>query len=439
MREDLILRNVTVVDGSGGPPRTNVEVAIAGETFAAIRPTGSGPAGAKVVERGGYLIPGLWEGHTHLRMRPGETATDQVARLEGILADYLAAGITTVLELGGPLDIDGRLREKHRNAPSTETAELFFAGPCITGINGWPLHLHGNHSLVREAGDAETGRRTVLELGDETDFVKCMYHGTPGAPDKLPRAALEAIVDAAHERGKRVLVHIRTKRDVEEVVDAGADGIEHAFIPENPNDLSEAEEVARLLARTGTYFSPTFTVLEMIARTGDRAYLHELARDGIISAQDAERVGASKAFNGTFPEHPADETLMRLRYGMRALPIMRDAGVKISAGSDHGLFTSRPSALMRELQLLAQAGLSGGEIVVAATRHQAEKIGKDAKVGTIAAGQLADAVLLDADPLADVMHLVRPEHRVATLRRGRLQYCNDAFTAAARAAKGGSR
>lgn len=105
---------------------------------------------------------------------------------------------------------------------------------------------------------------------------------------------------------------------------------------------------------------------------------------------------------------------------MRALPIMREAGVKIVAGSDVGMFMSRPAALLRELQLLATAGLPCADIIVAASQHSAEKIGKGASVGTIAAGQLADALLLDADPLADVMHLVRPWHRVAALRRGKL-------------------
>lgn len=421
MGEDLIVRNVTVIDGSGGPVMRNAEVAIEGDRFLAIRPAGSGPpSSARVFDRGGYLIPGLWEGHTHLRTRPGEAETDQVARLEGILAGYLASGITTVLELGGPLDIDGRLREKHRATPPTDTAELFFAGPSFTGINGWPLHLHHNHSLVREAGDAETARRMVLELEGETDFVKCIYDGEPGAPDKLPRAALQAIVTAAHERGKSVLVHIRTKRDIEEAVDAGADAIEHTFIPRDPDDLSEAEEVARLLASTGTYFSPTFTIFEMVGRTGDRAYLDQLARDAIIAPQEVEKIAALPAFHGTFPHHPLEETLARVRYGMRAMPIMREAGVKICAGSDHGLFSSRPGALMRELQLLGAAGLSGAEIIVAATRHQAEKIRKGTQAGTIAAGQLADAILLDADPQADVMNLVRPEHRIATIRRGRL-------------------
>jgi imidazolonepropionase-like amidohydrolase len=421
MGEDLIIRNITIIDGFGGAAMADAEVAIECGVFGAIRPSGTYTGGAAIYDgRGGYLLPGLWEGHTHLRAQPGLSPADQVAALESILVSYLAAGITTVLELGGPLDIDCSLRRRHM-PPPPDAAQLFFAGPSFTGIDGWPLGLHHNRALVRETDDVDSARRMVFDLSDETDFVKCIYDGEPGAPDKLPRAVLGAIVSAAHERGKNVLVHIRTKRDIEEAVDAGADCIEHCFIPYDAADLTEAREVGELLARTGTYFSPTFTVFEQLGRSGDPAYLEDLVRAAIIAPGDAGEIAARPSFGAPFPHHPAAETLMRLTYGMRALPIMRDAGVKIAAGSDIAPFMSRPAALLRELQLLSAAGLSNGEVIVAATRHAAEKIGKGNTVGTIAPGAVADAVLVDADPLADVMHLVRPEHRVATLRHGGLR------------------
>jgi imidazolonepropionase-like amidohydrolase len=328
--------------------------------------------------------------------------------------------------LGGPLDIDGRLRKRHRVTGPTASADLLFAGPSFTGPNGWPLALHHNHSLVREAADADTARRMVLELEGETDFVKCIYDGEPGAPDKLPRAALQAIVEAAHERDKSVLVHIRTKEDIEEAVDAGADCIEHTFVPRDPNDFSEAEQVARLLASTGTFYSPTLTIFDQLGRSGDPAYLDELERDGMITAEEKASFAKSPAFGRPFPHHPAEETRMRFEYAMRTLPIMRDAGVKIAAGSDVALFLSRPAALLRELQLLARAGLPGDKVLVAGTRYAAEKIRRGGNTGVIRAGALADAVLLDGDPLSSVEHLIGATHRVATLRRGHLASLSEA-------------
>jgi imidazolonepropionase-like amidohydrolase len=420
MSEDLIVRNVTVIDGSGGPPIANAEVAIEGERFTAIRSAGTRNAGEVYDARGGYLLPGLWEGHTHLGARPGETAQDQFARLEAILGSYLEAGITTVLELGGSLDINTRFRDRTAATPPSKTANFLFAGPTFCGVDGWPVTLHHNHALVRETAAPESAQRMVLETIDKTDFVKCHYHGEPGAPDKLPRAVLAAIVTAAHEHGQNVLVHIRTKQDIEDVVDAGADGVEHAFLPRDPDDIGEAEEVAALLAATGTYYCPTLAVFEQIGRSGDPAYLDELVRDGIISREELATFAAHPNFGAPFPDHPAAETLARLKYAMRTLRLYRDAGVKISAGSDVAMFMSRPAALLRELQLLAYAGLALSDVVVAGTRHSAEKIGKAAPVGTIATGARADALLLNANPLEDVMHLVRPVHRLGTIRCGQL-------------------
>lgn len=422
MSEALIVRNVTVIDGSGGPAAPGSEVLIEDGVFRAIRPSGSGDPGVPVFDgKGGYLLPGLWESHTHLRARPEEAPPDQIARLDGILAEYLRAGITSVLELGGPLDIDVSLRQRYSTTPATASADLFFAGPSFTGIDGWPLGLHHNHALVREAGDAETARRMCREIIEGgVDFIKVIYDGEPGAPDKLPREALEAVVATARELGKHVVVHICTSRDIREAVEAGANGIEHTFIPADPDDVGEAEDIAGLLARTGTYFCPTLTVFEQIGRSGDRAYLQALVHDEIISQSYADAVAKRPTFGEPFPHHPAEETLLRYTYGMRTLPIYRDAGVKIAAGSDVAFFMARPAALHRELQLLALAGLSCSQVIVAATRHAAEKIGKGATIGTIAPGMIADALLVDADPLADVMSLVRAGHRVAAIRAGQL-------------------
>ncbi len=99
---------------------------------------------------------------------------------------------------------------------------------------------------------------------------------------------------------------------------------------------------------------------------------------------------------------------------------MHAAGVKLVVGSDLAIAMSRPAAALREMALLARAGVPARDVLVAATRHAAEKLGVGATVGTIAPGQAADAVLLDANPLADLDHLLRPGHLVATLKDGRL-------------------
>lgn len=405
----MIIRNVTVI--GDGHPSTGTEVVVADGVFSAIRPvTGERPA---IDGHGGYLVPGLWESHTHLT-----SSASKAGEVSRPLAEYLAAGITSVVDLGGPLDI----ARAHRENPSDRAARPFFAGPVFTGIHGWPvLDDTRRDPLAHQVDDPDRAYALALGQADEVDFIKCTYDGEPGAPDKLPLEALRAIVTAAHEKGRKVLVHVHLRGDVEDAVSAGADGIEHAFLPQNPHSTREAADMAALLAETGTYYCPTLAIFEQLARNGDPAYLDELVEVGINRPEDIPRITQGPLYGRPFPRHPAGESRIRFDYALRTLGLMYDAGVKIAAGSDIAiLMGSRPSALFRELQLLAKAGLPPHAVLAACTRHAAAKIGQDANVGTITPGAAADALLLDADPRTDLAHLIDPSHRLGTLRNGQL-------------------
>jgi hypothetical protein len=134
-------------------------------------------------------------------------------------------------------------------------------------------------------------------LADQVDFLKCIYDGETDAPDKLPYDALKAIVTAAHEKGKTVLVHVHHRTELEEAVEAGADGIEHAFLPDDGSSTAEAVDVAALLADNGTYYCPTLATWEQLARSGEDGYLQELVDDGIATPADIPQI-ISRPFYG---------------------------------------------------------------------------------------------------------------------------------------------
>ncbi|MGC4938184.1 amidohydrolase family protein [Kribbella sp. DT2] len=418
------IHNVTVIDGTDADPLAGAEVAVTGGRFSAVRPAGSidravddGPV---IDGRGGYLVPGLWESHTHLTgqatLRPEGERLGVVSRQ---LADFLAVGVTSVVDLGGPLDLELGVREFRAKA-TDPAAELFFAGPVFTGIQGWPVMDSAERaSLAYQTDNADEAYRQALALADQVDFLKCIYDGEPDAPDKLPFDALKAVIAAAHEKGKKVLVHVHHRTELVEAVEAGADGIEHAFLPDEPSSTAEAVDVAALLADTGTYFCPTLVTWEQLARNGEDAYLQELVDDGFATAAGAVQVAARPFYGRAFPRHSAEESRIRFDYAMETLALTHEAGVKIVAGSDIALLLpSPPPALLRELWLLAKAGLPLPAVLAAATRHAAGKIGEGAGAGTITVGAVADALLLDADPLSDITHLVDRSHHVGTLRRG---------------------
>ena len=411
----VIIRNVTVINGSDSI--SDAEVVVTDGKFSAIRPvTDEQPA---IDGHGGYLVPGLCESHTHL-LGPamGQPENERVPHLSGMLAGYLAAGITSVMDLGGPTD----LARAYRAAVPDPVARLFFAGQSFTGIRGWPvLDNSAFTAIAHQVDDPERAYALALAASDEVDFIKCIYDGEPGAPEKLTFGVLRAIVAAAHEKGKKVMVHVHHRDDIDDAVAVGADGIEHAFLPEEPASTSEAADVAATLAESGTYYCPTLVTFEQIARNGDVTYFDELVRDGIATTEDIPRIMASPLYERPFPRHPADECATRFDYAMRTLGTMHDAGVKIVAGSDVAmLMPSPPLALFREMQLLAKAGLPLDAVLAASTRHAAAKIGQDANIGTIAPGAAADALLLDANPLTDLAHLIDPSHRIGILRNGQM-------------------
>ncbi|MFI6426888.1 amidohydrolase family protein [Promicromonospora sp. NPDC050880] len=426
----MIIKNVTVIDGTGAVGLPAMDVRIAEGRFEDIRPSGVDTArpssegthdGEVVLDgRGGYLLPGLWESHTHLTgLDMSLPEAERLPQVLSTLSGYLDSGITSVCDLGGPVT-QGRTIREARQAGHT-AASLFFAGPVLTGVQGWPLSFHGERSMAVEVGSADEARRQVEKLLDQVDFVKCILDGRPTGGERLPVAALEAVVQTAHGAGKKVLVHVATGTDLRDAVAAGADCIEHAFIPQDPTDTSEAEQIADLLGRTGTLYCPTLVTWEQLGRSGDPAHLDELVVDGISSAEDAAAIAARPTWGMPFPHHPADESLTRFDHAVRTLPLFHEAGVKLVAGSDITIGMPTPgSALLRELQLFAQAGLPLSEVVTTATGHAAERVGKRDSAGTVTVGAVADALLLDADPHTDISHLIDPRHHQAVISSGRL-------------------
>ncbi len=412
----MIIRNVTVIDGSGHSPQPGMEILIKGDKIAEVRKTTVQNDPEIIDGKGGFLIPGLWEAHTHLHIHGHFSKNEEVDILEKRLQSYLRSGITTVVDLGGSLETLSAVRNRLAIAPS-QSSNLYYAGPVFTGINGWPLCFHHDHSKALEPKSAVAARDMVLDLKGKTNFIKCIYDGVVEIDDKLPKDVLNAIVKTAHEIGVRAIVHVKSKNDIVDAIEAGADCIEHSFIPKNFDDMSEAESAASLLAKSKTYYCPTLAVWEQIGRSGDLTYLEELKSAKIITEAESAAIKIDPLFGRSFPRHSSEECQKRFEYGLKSIPIMRAAGVKIVAGSDIALTMPPPRALLRELQLLSKAGLSNHEVLLAATRYAAERTGVGS--GTIAPGASADAVLLSVDPLIDLQVLVDSQFHLGIMRAGK--------------------
>ncbi|MFP5286765.1 MAG: amidohydrolase family protein [Thermoanaerobaculia bacterium] len=406
----LLLRDVTLIDGTGAPPREYVSVLVRSGVIAGI-----GDAlevrGARVVEgRGRFLIPGLWDAHVHLSVAD-----------EATLGVLVANGVTSVRDMGGELDLlDGwraRIERGELIGP-----RIFRAGPTVDGPKpGVPFRL--------TVTNAEEGRAAVSRLkGLGVDFIK--IHNA------VPREAFFALAAEARQQGLAFAGHVPMTVEPAEAVEAGQRSVEHivtliegTFSARFQNEAAAFEAMPRWLhdempalaqafARNGTWFVPTIIAYELRARRGELAD-HPDPRSRYATPP------LKRYWDETFPLAPRDrdpENVARrtqfVEIGKGMIRAMHEAGVGIVVGSDLAGRDVLPGfSVHDEIALLAASGLSPTEALRAATSEAARLLDVTDSVGTIAPGKAADLVLLDGDPLADAKNVGRIS---AVVLRGKL-------------------
>lgn len=412
----VAITSVTVINpADSAAPLTNQTILIQDGMIRSIGPTlgTEVPRGARRIDgRGKFAMPGLWDSHVHF-MNTGP----------GALALFLAHGVTTVREMGGYLDSTLAWRARMQ-AGALAGPRIITPGPLLES----PRYLQG----VRErsarpgqeqlalrvlpyrvgVGNAEEARVAIDSLtGLGVDFVKFRTVATP--------EAYYAILREAKRAGLRVAGHPPAVASLQAALDSGQADIEHAFFPLLSAGAPERRDsvIARFV-RYGAWYTPTLVVSRAVTLSGDSAY--RLLFGERQEQVDERRRYASDWLLGWWrtqvEERRADTSTARARLIQQAYESsledvrrMRAAGVRLLAGTDAGSVLIYPGfSLHEELELLVTAGgLSPREALRAATIEPARFARLDDRLGAIASGRIADLVLLDADPLADIRNTRR--------------------------------
>ena len=221
--------------------------------------------------------------------------------------------------------------------------------------------------------------------------------------EKLKPDVLHTSIEEAHARGLKVYAHTSFPSEAREFVEAGGDVIVHSIHMAETGAL----DVFELMVERDVAYIPTLAVFEggYISKPGSffSAQLHDKVWDVLLASITAPGsvVLASRNVPGLLNDRKRSLEISMANLG-RAL----QAGVRVAMGSDAGNAGMLHGAtVLRELQLMNEAGMTPAQVLVAATRSGAEVIGRGDELGTLEAGKLADIIVVDGDPLQDLAAL----------------------------------
>lgn len=379
-------------DGSAFLPG-GATVVIEGDTIVGVEPFGHRlPADCPVTTYGGTLLPGLFDAHVHLvadgtvgglERAPSLPEEDLDARITGSLGQQVAAGVTTVRDLG---DVGFRTLD-HRDRLDDGLPRIVAAGLPLTVPDGHCHFLGGIASGVDHA------RRLVAEHHERgVDVIKVMASGgmvTAGtdvfgvqfAPDELA-----AVVEAAHAVGLEVLAHAHSLAGIRHALDAGVDGIEH-FSGLTADGVGVPDEVLDRVAAAGVTLDLTLG----------------FDREG-LAAMPAPPPQIQEAMRRTGMDFES-AYVARLDVARR----IRERGITVVSGADAGVgpLKQHGSVVLSVIDLQL-AGFSPAEALRTATAGAAAACGLAAVTGALAPGLAADLLVVDGDLRTDLDALTRP-------------------------------
>lgn len=392
-----VFSDVRLIDGVGDAAREHVDVVVDGERISAVVQHGaarSGPgaddpgeSATLVIDRpGATLLPGLIDAHAHYTFDPTEGSIATIARRSdaeivltaaGHAALALRAGVTTARCAGSIRDLELVLRDAIA-AGRVSGPRLVAAGSAI-GITGG----HGYQFGIEADGEFELVRAVRRQVRAGADVIKIVASEaamltTTGLPPgrtvhgeiELTEPEIAAIVTEAGRHRVRVMSHAQGSESVVASARAAVDSVEHAWLADRA-----AMEV---LAASGAFLVPTLIVTDV-----------------------------NRGLPGLTPTQRARQDLIERRHRASCEAAI-ELGIPIATGTDTGEVGVTADLVWREVALLHEHGASPMAAICAATSAAARLLGLDSEVGSVEEGRLADLVLVDGDPIADLRCLASP-------------------------------
>ncbi len=375
MSKTLVVRNGTLIDGSGRPSLRNDAIVIEGNR---IKSVGALPPdvaledrrSVEVIDAGGqWIMPGLIDAHCHVSygypVIKGEGKGKGTTRPDAIKLGLMA---------GPRMYVAGRMIVSYGCIEDDEPS-----------WEGTPDHSVGK--LCNTADEMVTEVRRQSKHG--VNFIK-MADSRSGESQMLAKEEITAVVAEAHRRNLRVGIHSRGAGSTRAAAEAGVDWIIHA-------DLATDRDL-EAVAKAGMPIIPTATFLAVVVELGQK-----------ISAEQVQ----------------LDINRMKRHFELlcELMQKARKLGIKLLVGTDTGnnSFTPHGDLHAKELEIFVKyGGYTPMEAIVAATRDNAYAVGLEGQLGELAPGKLADLIVLNKDPIADITVLQAGKHLSWVIKDGKI-------------------
>ncbi len=370
---------------------------------------------------GKWLIPGLVDAHIHLFQSGGlYTRPDAIdltkyrdydterewlkSNSSDILKRYLRCGITTVIDVGGPL-YNFKIRDLLLD--KGQYPNLFLTGPLISTYQPDAFKID-DAPIIKVNSEAEAKQLVQKQLPHKPDFIKIWYiaRNNQEADDNL--SIIKAIIEESHTHNLRVAVHATQLHTAKLAVQAGADILVHSV--GEPIDKAFID----LLKKFNTTYIPTLIV--------GKKYLEVFGQETNVSTLDFDWGNPFPVGSVFDTEHLVENETVKRYKGFAAirkpstlkedsiqkknLKLLLDQGISIATGTDAGnIGTFHGTSYFEEIDNMLASGITTMEVLKASTINGAKTLGKEKEFGSIEVGKMADMVLLNKNPIEDISAL----------------------------------
>jgi imidazolonepropionase-like amidohydrolase len=390
-----LIRNAMIFDATGAAPFAG-DVLVNGNLIEAVGPGGSANTSDQVIQadqvmdaEGKFLMPGMVEGHAHLSFGDATSTEDLIrpspeehtlitARMARLL---LESGFTSCYGASAAkLKLDVAVRNAvnagHIPGPRIRAGSLEIT---VTGGMGDESQLHNPRIGISQIVDGPEEMRKAVRLAarEGCDNIKIDVSGDPFYPGTLSHTTpmsfeeVKMAVDTAHAMGKKINAHARSIEGVKRCIRAGVDGILHAeYSDEEMLDMLEE-------AKDRIVVAPSIGLFHTMMHSGEPW----------VPRFVAEAMGIPALIQASAETHTA----------------LRKRGIRHLIGGDYGLAWNPQGSNALDVKYFTEYyGYDAAGAIICATRNGGQAMRDEGDLGTLEAGKLADMILVDGNPLADV-------------------------------------